>query len=103
MKKYTLAFALFPFTFSLSTLSAQTITTFAGTGTAGYNGDNIQATAAEVNTPSDVATDKAGNIYLADFLNSRIREVNVSTGIITTVGGNGIGGYGGDGGPATSA
>jgi len=75
----------------------------AGNGTKGYSGDGGAATSAELNAPNDVAVDSAGNIYIADTLNDRIRKVTVSTGIITTVAGNGAGGYSGDGGSATSA
>lgn len=79
------------------------ITTVAGTGTAHFSGDNGLATSAELSGPSGVAVDGAGNIYIADTGNSRIREVNASTGIITTVAGTGSATYGGDGGAATSA
>lgn len=78
------------------------ITTIAGTGTGGYNGDNIPATAAELNGPLGIAIDSAGNIYINDCSNNRIRKIN-SLGIITTVCGTGTAGYGGDGSPATSA
>ena len=77
------------------------ITTVAGTGTFGYTGDNIAATSAKLNSPFGVAVDSAGNLYIADTGNHRIRKVDAS-GIITTVAGNGTG-YSGDGGPATSA
>ncbi len=80
------------------------ITTVAGNGTAGFSGDNGQATSAKINDPSlKVAFDVDGNFYIADDGNNRIRKVTVSTGIITTVAGNGVLGYSGDGGPATSA
>ncbi len=78
------------------------ITTVAGNGTAGYNGDNIAAASAELNSPLDVAVDSGGNLYIADSYNQSIRKVNAS-GIITTVAGNGATGYSGDNGPATSA
>jgi len=85
-------------------ISTGIITTVAGTGTAGYSGDNGPATSAELNDPSiGVAFDAAGNFYIADDANNRIRKVTVSTGIITTVAGNGGLGYTGDNGPATSA
>ncbi len=71
------------------TVSTGVITTVAGTGKAGYNGDNIAATSAEINTPTNIALDGAGNIYIADWGNHRIRKVTVSTGIITTVAGTG--------------
>jgi large repetitive protein len=80
------------------------ITTFAGTGTASYTGDNAAATAATLNAPSGVALDGAGNLYIADTGNNAIRRVDGVTGIITTVAGNGSGlpGFGGDGTVATS-
>jgi sugar lactone lactonase YvrE len=74
-----------------------------GAGTAGYNGDGITATTAELNAPQDVAVDSAGNVYIADTLNFRIRKVTVATGIITTVAGSGTQGNTGDGSAATSA
>jgi sugar lactone lactonase YvrE len=79
------------------------IDTVAGYGTAGYSGDNGLATAADLNGPHNVAVDAAGNIYIADMWNNRIRKVTASTGIVTTVAGNGTPGYSGDGGAATSA
>jgi sugar lactone lactonase YvrE len=79
------------------------ITTVAGKGTAGYGGDGGPATAARLNVPFDVAVDAAGNIFIADSFNSRVREVNHATGKIATVAGNGTAGYSGDGGPATAA
>jgi hypothetical protein len=78
-----------------------TITTVAGNGTEGYSGDGGAATNAELFWPSGVAIDNAGDLYIADTFNNRIRKV--ANGIITTVAGNGGGGYSGDGGPATSA
>ncbi|HUE05258.1 MAG TPA: hypothetical protein VMR62_37270, partial [Bryobacteraceae bacterium] len=75
----------------------------AGDGTAGYMGNGGAATSAEFNYPSAVAVDSAGNLYIADSYNQRIREVNAASGTITTVAGNGTYGYSGDGGPATSA
>ncbi|HXW16835.1 MAG TPA: choice-of-anchor D domain-containing protein [Candidatus Acidoferrales bacterium] len=79
------------------------INTVAGDGNFGYSGDGGPAIDAELYVPSGVAVDGADNLYIADFGNNRIREVNPSTGIITTVAGNGAKGYSGDGGPATSA
>jgi trimeric autotransporter adhesin len=82
-------------------VSGGVITTVAGNGTAGYSGDNGPATGAQLDQPSCVAVDAAGNLYIADTLNYRIREV--SGGVITTVAGNGIYGFSGDNGPATNA
>jgi sugar lactone lactonase YvrE len=77
------------------------ITTVAGTGAQGYSSDG-PAVSAELNQPTDVAVDSAGNIYIADNQNFCIRRVDAD-GVITTVAGNGTQGYGGDGGPATGA
>ncbi len=77
------------------------ITTIAGTGTAGYNGDGIAATSAKLNSPYGVAVDAAGNIYIADAFNQRIRKVNTS-GIISTIAGTGTAGFNGDGALATA-
>jgi trimeric autotransporter adhesin len=84
-------------------LSAQTgaLTLVAGNGTAGFSGDNGPATSAQLNGPAGVAVDSAGNIYIADSFNNRVRKV--SNGIITTVAGNGGSGFSGDNGPAISA
>jgi sugar lactone lactonase YvrE len=78
-----------------------TITTVAGTGQAGFSGDGGTATEAKV-TAYDVALDAAGNIYISDSENQRIRMVD-RDGIIHTVAGSGKKGYSGDGGPATEA
>ena len=78
------------------------ITTVAGTGFWGYSGDGGPATAAQVSFPSGVAVDSAGNLYIADWGNARVRKVS-SAGIITTIAGNGSPGYSGDGGQATAA
>ena len=78
------------------------ITTVAGGGGIGYSGDGGPATSAELDYPFAVAVDAAGNLYIADDENCRIRKVNAS-GIITTVAGTGVCGYSGDGSPATSA
>jgi len=85
-------------------ISNGTISTVAGTGTAGYSGDSGPATSAELNFPSGVVVDKAGNLYISDTKNQVIRKVS-STGTITTFAGNqGLGlGYGQDNVPATSS
>jgi uncharacterized protein (TIGR03437 family) len=79
-----------------------TISTVAGNGTWGYSGDGGPATQAALFYPKSVAVDAAGNLYIADTFNSRIRVV-AADGTITTVAGNGVPGDRGDGGPATSA
>ena len=78
------------------------ITTVAGTGTAGFGGDGGPAAKAQLSTPAGLALDSAGNLYIADFGNNRIRQVS-SSGNIATVAGNGNFWYSGDGGAATSA
>ena len=78
------------------------ISTVAGTGTAGWTGDGGAATSARLNNPQGVSVDAAGNIYIADTNNDRIRKFTVG-GNISTVAGTGTGGYTGDGGAATSA
>jgi hypothetical protein len=78
------------------------ISTVAGTGTGGYSGDGGSATSAKLNTPYQVTVDAAGNIYIGDYSNNRIRKVNTS-GTISTIAGTGTAGYTGDGGAATSA
>jgi len=78
-------------------------TTVAGTGTQGFSGDGGTATTAQLKNPSSVVLDGAGNLYIADSGNQRIRRVDSATGIITTVVGNGAGGFSGDGGPAIIA
>ena len=82
--------------------SGQTISSFAGNGTAGYSGDGGPATQAEINRVVGLAVDAAGNIYLADQNNNRVRKVDTN-GAITTFAGTGAAGYSGDGGPAVQA
>lgn len=84
-------------------LADPTIMAFAGTGEQGYSGDGGPATKAKLNQPFDVALDRAGNVYFSDTFNHRIRKVDVKTGVITTVAGNGKKGFGGDGSNATDA
>jgi sugar lactone lactonase YvrE len=79
------------------------ITTVAGTGLGGFSGDGGPATLARLFVPMDIALDKLGNLYIADFINFRVRKVDRSTGIISTVAGSGIDGFNGDGIPALSA
>ena len=79
------------------------ITDVAGNGTTGFSGDGGSATSAELKEISGIAFDAAGNMYIADSGNNRIREVSASTGIITTIAGNGTAGFSGDNGPATQA
>jgi cysteine-rich repeat protein len=79
------------------------ITTVAGTGTAGFSGDGGAASSAQINSPSGVAVDDGGNVFIADTGNHRIRRVDADSGIITTVAGTGVGGFAGDGSAATSA
>ena len=78
------------------------ISTFAGNGARGFGGDRGPATNAMLDYPSDVAVDSAGNVYIADMRNNRVRRV-APDGIITTVVGSGEHGYSGDGGPPLSA
>ena len=79
------------------------ITTIAGTGTSGFSGDGGQATAAHLNTPARLAYDGASMLYFSDQTDQRIRQINLITGIISTVAGNGTNAFAGDGGPATAA
>ena len=81
---------------------AQVITTIAGDSVQGYNGDNIAATTAKLYGPYSTAVDTAGNLYIADLDNNRVRKVNTA-GIITTIAGNGVAGYSGDDSAATLA
>lgn len=79
-----------------------TISTLAGSGTAGFGGDGAGAGAAQLNLPFGVAVDGAGIVYIAEFGNNRVRKV-AANGTITTLAGNGAAGFSGDGGAATSA
>jgi len=73
-----------------------------GTGASGYSGDGGPATKAKLNLPASLTFDRQGNLYISDRANHRVRKVN-KKGIITTIAGNGTGGFSGDGGPATQA
>jgi sugar lactone lactonase YvrE len=83
--------------------ATKVISTVAGTGAIGYSGDGGPATAAMLALPQTVAVDGAGNLYIADNDNARIRKVDATTGTISTVAGTGTGGFSGDGGPASAA
>ena len=72
-------------------------------GACRYSGDGQAAADASLNCPQGIAVDGSGDLFIADTYNNVVREVNSSTGMITTVAGNGICGYSGDGGPATAA
>jgi sugar lactone lactonase YvrE len=78
-------------------LQAQTeiINTVAGNGVMGYTGDGVNAVSAELSIPVAVALDKAGNLFIADMVNNRVRRVDQATRTISTVAGNGIAGYSG--------
>lgn len=82
--------------------SIDLITTVAGTGTNGFSGDYGFATNAMLSVPHDVTVDGAGNVFIADFNNNRVRKVDIN-GVITTLAGNGLATFSGDGGLATSA
>ncbi|MGE3948104.1 MAG: HYR domain-containing protein [Blastocatellales bacterium] len=79
------------------------ISNFAGNGGLGYGGDGVGATLTSLNNPTGLAVDSIGNLYIADRNNHRIRKVDNSTGIISTLAGNGTAGFGGDNGPANAA
>jgi uncharacterized protein (TIGR03437 family) len=78
------------------------ITTVAGNGIRGFSGDGGPATQAQLNFPTGVAVDGAGNLYIADHDNNLVRKVS-ALGVISTVAGNGMYGFAGDAGPATEA
>jgi hypothetical protein len=80
-----------------------TISTIAGNGTSGFAGDGGPASAAVLDSPAATAIDAAGNIYIADAGNNRVRKVNAGTGEIDTVVGSNQESFSGDGGPATGA
>ena len=79
------------------------INTIAGTGATGYTGDGGPATAAKLDVPFDMGMDTHGNLFFTDAENNVVRKIDATTGIITTVAGNGLTGWEGDGGTALSA
>ena len=79
------------------------ITTIAGNGECGYAGDDGPAVRASLNEPYGIAIDQAGNIFIADRLNRRVRRVDAASGVITTLAGTGEAAYSGDDGPAARA
>src|SRR5947209_16646640 len=79
------------------------ITTVAGSGEGGYSGDGGPATHAALNEPYGIVLDRAGNLYIADRLNRRVRRVDAASGVITTLAGTGEAAHRGDGGPAAAA
>ena len=79
------------------------IATVAGNGDKGFSGDSGPATQAALNEPYGVVVDRAGNLYIADRLNRRVRRVDAATGVIATLAGTGEAAYSGDGGPAARA
>jgi hypothetical protein len=87
-------------------LATGIITTVAGNGVKGFQGDGGPAAGAQLDGPTGVAVDTKGDVYIADGTGdgtNRIRKITVATGVITTIAGNGAQGYSGDGGPATLA
>ena len=103
MKKITLAAIVLLITATFSSLSfGQTISTYAGNGVGSYTGDGVAASTTAVNSPWGVTIDSAGNVYIGDSPNHRIRKVTPA-GIISTIAGTGTMGFLGDGGPATDA
>src|SRR5579871_1075844 len=79
------------------------IKTIGGNGQAGLSGDNVAAISVPLGDVEDIAVDAKGNVYLAEFSSNKIRKIDGTTGIITTVAGTGQAGFSGDNGPATKA
>jgi sugar lactone lactonase YvrE len=75
----------------------------AGTGTAGFDGDGGAAASAKINNPRKLTFGPDGRLYFADELNHRIRAIDVATGVVTTVAGNGSAAFSGDGGAPAEA
>jgi streptogramin lyase len=70
--------------------STNAISAYAGTGDQGFSGDDRPATKARLGNPSGLAADAEGNLYIAEFVNNRIRKVDAKTHTITTIAGNGL-------------
>jgi hypothetical protein len=107
-RSVSIVLSIVAFIFSCE-VQAQMISTIAGNGTGGFSGDGSPATVAELDNPTSVILDKSGNLYIGEIYNFRIRKVD-SKGVITTIAGSGcvapacyVGGFSGDGGPATIA
>jgi hypothetical protein len=83
--------------------ATQVITTIAGTGSSGFSGDGGAATAARLNRPADVTIHPSGHLVISDRFNNRLRRVHATSGVITTVAGNGTCGALNDGSPALGA
>ncbi|MBK7995450.1 MAG: SMP-30/gluconolactonase/LRE family protein [Blastocatellia bacterium] len=79
------------------------VTTIAGSGRSDFSGDGMLATIASLNSPQSVAIDINGNIFIADTSNNRVRKIDASTNIITTIAGNGVAAFDGDNGVASNA
>ena len=90
-------------TTAVALAAAGDISTVAGTGASGFSGDGGPATSAELSSPFGVAVDSSGNLFIADQVNHRIRKVDASTGLISTVAGTGTAGPAVDGGLAVDA
>ncbi|MHA7962451.1 NHL domain-containing protein, partial [Streptomyces sp. L500] len=78
------------------------ISTVAGTGVAGFGGDNGPGVSAQLNRPYGIAVDSTGTLYFSDFSNHRVRKITTD-GKVSTVAGTGVAGFSGDNGPAVSA
>src|SRR5947209_16014952 len=84
-------------------ICAQTVTTIAGTGVAGYSGDGGPGVKAEINNPYGLVIGPDGALYFCEIGNDRVRRLDLKSGVISTVAGSGQKGYAGDGGPALAA